>query len=68
MKSFPIAEIIARIMYIVRRKGMRLAAMVKSDVEKLMMCPKLDLRDLHAVPNARNLHGALRVADNFLCH
>jgi hypothetical protein len=46
MKSFPMAEIIARIMYIVRRKGMRLAAMVKSDVEKLMMCPKLDL---HAV-------------------
>lgn len=32
------AEIMARIMYIVRRKGMRLV-MVMDDVEEMVMCP-----------------------------
>jgi len=43
MKSFPMAAIMARIMYIVRRKGIRLAVMVMCDVEEVVMCPNLDL-------------------------
>jgi hypothetical protein len=33
------AEIMARIMYIVSRKGMRLAVMMMDDVEEMVMCP-----------------------------
>ena len=42
MKSFPMAETMARIMYIVSKKGMRLAVMVMDDVEEMVMCPNLD--------------------------